>query len=185
MKAVILAGGLGSRISEETYVLSRHTPHTVILQNDRLLVRRLVRTDRAGLELWDSMLDIALPATGTALLPVWAALGTSMGHASESQYSLADLLRHVILAHPDLRAVTVLKSRIQLVRAHCHVECVRLIVRNRWWESLAVEDEDPVSVLQVVRRAGFAHLPNLNYPKMLKEVLGLCHGTPLGDWKTV
>lgn len=175
----------GAAASDETYFVSLRSMHNVKLRQGRLELKRLRRVDPDGLELWDPVLTVILPATVAALGELWRVWQVAPPGLPDTLLTAADLVQKVVSRSPWLRSVRVSKQRVPLSLAPCNGERVTLLVDGERWESVAVESEDPAKVLAAVRRLGLERLPNTNYPRMLKDFLGARSAVPTSMQETI
>lgn len=140
------AAGLQEAESEETYLLSPMSPHNVKLREGRVEIKRLERTDAAGLELWQPTLKESFPVSHETLEKICLALG--------------------------VLPVTISKRRTRLSIFDCSGEHVELHVGHERWESLAFEDEHPDRILAVLHHLHIDSRLNESYPRALRRIVG-------------
>jgi hypothetical protein len=156
--------------SDETYLVSFRSTDNVKVRGGRLEMKRLEETGTAGLELWNPVLSVSLPASPAALETLWERWGVQPPR--EPAVSLDTIVRAVVAATPWLRAIAVTKRRVALALEECRGEFVELHIGGERWESVAIESEDPMRVLAAVRRLGLHGMRNTSYPVALARIAG-------------
>lgn len=176
---VVDTAGLPREASNEIYLLSASSPHNVKVRGGQLDVKRLLERDEYGFELWRPVFKRAFPIDAADLSPVWSAWGIAPPPPGRSSYSLDELLRDVVEPNELLREVRVEKERARLTIGECRAEHALLTVAGARWETLAIEDEDPMRLLRARRLLAGVQLEPTDYPRLLKHVLALRTPVPL------
>lgn len=158
---------------EETYLVSLLTPHSVKIRGDRLLVKRLERTDTSGLELWRPVLGAEFPIGPESLAVACHAWGIEPPARGTPAHSLADLVRHVVVPHRQLRLVSLVKRRVPFAVAGCHGERAQITIGRHQWNTVSFEDTDPARIRAALREMGLDPSANESYPRALKRILGM------------
>ena len=135
--------------SDELYLLSGESDASVKVRDGLLDVKRLERVDE-GLEQWRPVMKIELALSAADLGTLLDALGIG-----------------------ELRAVEVHKKRVHYSFAGCMAEVSEIGTEHGSRATIAVESEDAVRVLAVVRELGFEPSRNVNLPRALKTLVGL------------
>lgn len=159
-------------LRNETYIVSTRTDAGVKVRNGHLELKMLRERDGTGLELWEPVLVRAFPLPADLVGPLWQALGVPRTRPAEELRSLDELL-DVVARMPSLRAVSVAKERARFELPECRGEHAVVWIEGKRVETVAVEDADPHRVLKAAGRLRIAHLPNTNYPRALKTMLGI------------
>ncbi len=167
------APGDGVVVREETYLLSFLSPHSVKILDDRLEIKRLVQTGVAGLEQWRPVLHAPFPISAALLAAACDAWGVLPPAPDAPALSLADLLRHVVVPHRDLRIVSLVKRRIPITVAGCAGERAQITLGKHRWNTVSLEDADPARVRAALAELTLDATRNENYPRALKRILGL------------
>ena len=82
-------------------------------------------------------------------------------------------LPEIIGRIPDLQAVAVRKQHAALAVQGARCKFTRIAGLAEPFESFCIEHEDPDIVLQAIRELGLDPHHNINYPKGLKQALGI------------
>ncbi|PWB79699.1 MAG: hypothetical protein C3F11_20055 [Methylocystaceae bacterium] len=161
------------RRSEEIYLLNSATPHGAKIRGGALEVKRLLRVDRDGLELWSPAFRAAFPLSAQTLTAAFAALAVTPPGLEAKDYDCGAFLAEVVSRCEALRAVRVKKARRQFVFFECAAEFVRLQIGAVALESFAVESAEPARVLQALRELGLDSRLNVNFPKGVERAIAL------------
>jgi exopolyphosphatase/guanosine-5'-triphosphate,3'-diphosphate pyrophosphatase len=156
--------------SSDTYIVSSRSTDNVKVRGGRLEMKRLERVDDNGLELWNPVVSVPLPADSAELTAVWQAWG-AWPPALDRPLALDDIVREVVTGAPWLRAVAVTKRRVPLLLSECRGEFVELQVAGERWESVAIEGEAPGRVRDALRRLGLDRHENVNSPRWLARLV--------------
>ena len=159
--------------SMDTYILAQTSPHSVKIRDEALEVKRLLAVDALGLELWRPTLRLHFPVPAGDLEELWSAWGLRPPTPLRPLLTFGDFVRDVVAADDSLTRVDVIKRRTKLVIGGCPGERVSMLVRDRHWESLAFEHEDPALIVGVLRTLGLDPKSNSSYPTALRRILGL------------
>jgi hypothetical protein len=162
--------------SEEIYLLNSATPHSAKIRDGALEVKRLLRVDFHGLELWTPAFRGALPLTRRQIAEASAALALAPPARLAESYDAEALLCDIVASCEALRPVAVRKARIRFSCAGCAAEFVRLQVAAVPLESVAIESEDPFPMLAALRELRLDPRLNVSFPKGLERALALVAG---------
>ncbi|WP_295459000.1 hypothetical protein [uncultured Thiodictyon sp.] len=155
------------QLSDEVYFLSSANDANVKVRDDLMDIKALEQTDGDALEQWRPVLKAGFPLPVATLGQVFAALGLPVPTLARDVYSLNELTREVIAPEPRLHVLAVHKERARYLVDGCITELTRVTAGGRQVQTLAVESEDAAAVLALVRRLGFAGVPNQSYPRGL------------------
>ena len=156
----------------ETYFVSLRTPHNVKVRHGELEIKRLLRIEPDGLELWMPTLHAPFPLETSAREAIAGAWGVTLPAASPAPLTLHAFDR-LAAEFADLRHVTLTKHRLRLRHAGCPGELVTIEVAGRRWMSLAFEHEDRSLVRAASADLGLDPRLNLSYPAALKRLFAL------------
>lgn len=165
------------RESDETYILdlTGRIPENVKIREGVLEVKRLLKTDFEGLELWEPVLKAQFPLGRKDVAAVFGPwMPPPAGWAHEC-YTLEQLVEDVIAPRPALRVVNVHKSRRSFSFAGCLTELAHISVAAVSTQSFSLEHEDPKRLLAALKTLGLDTRANTNYVRGLKLALGLGH----------
>lgn len=161
------------RRSEEIYLLNALTPHAAKIRRDVLEVKRLLRVDGDGLELWSPAFREAFPLPAERLAAAAAALALPAPALGAARYDAARFLAEVVAPCRALRPVTARKSRRRFLFDGCPAEAVRLRVGRAPLESVALESEDERRLARALRALGVDPRLNVNFPKGVERACAL------------
>jgi hypothetical protein len=161
------------RESCETYLLCLRSSHNAKIRGNNLQLKWRKQINADGLELWDPILQSTFPLDGLfvkRLLDVW---GIERHVFGKGPFEAEAFLSEIVDRIPDLRAVPIQKRHegFEVQGAKC--KFTRILGLDEPFESFCIEHEDPEIVMQVIRELGLDTRDNINYPKGLKQVLGL------------
>ncbi len=159
--------------SDETYLLSRSSPHNVKIRGGRLEIKTLIAIGSHALEQWRPTLRATFPVGAAEILAAYQAWALPAPVTLPRRASIERFLAEAVAGVPALRPIHITKRRAALTDAGCAGELVEIITEHQTWISVAIEDEDPARVLAAVRRLGLAGRDNENYPTALKRIAGL------------
>ncbi len=162
-----------AQASDEVYLLSTLVDSNVKIRDGFLEIKALERTNGDGLEQWRPVLKAGFPIPVSTVVAVFAALGLPPPAVARPTYSLDELIEELIDPEPRLLAIPVHKSRVRYSLPGGVGELTRVTAADRTLWTLAVESDDPASVIAAVRSLGLARTPNLSYPRALKGLAGL------------
>ncbi len=162
-----------TRESCETYLLCRKSSHNAKLRGNHLQLKWRKQVDVDGLELWDPILQSVLPleaAFVARLLEVW---GIEKPYMGPGPFAEEAFLTEIVGRIPDLQAVGVRKRHEGFTVQGARCKFTHITGLAEPFESFCIEHEDPDIVLQAIRELGLDPHDNTNYPKGLKQVLGI------------
>ena len=152
--------------SEETYLLSAEGVDAVKLRDGVIDVKHLERVDADGLQLWRPVMKSPLPLPAADARDVLAAL-RAPATLDRVSYDLDGL---AAAADGAVRVVPVHKTRRHYVIGGCMAELTDLRSGDRATPTIAIESEDPASVIAVVRELGLDARANTSVPAGLKAL---------------
>jgi hypothetical protein len=160
------------RMPAETYVLSRRSDVANVKIRDGLLdIKRQVGTTSSGYEIFQPAGKFRFPVGREELATIFAALGVEVALDAEN-YPYETFLA-MVRAHPDLVAVTVEKVRHGFTVDGVVCEFAEVFFNGALVESACCESEDHDGLEKAVAALGIAGLPNTNYIRAAKRVVGL------------
>lgn len=176
IEAKIGAPTVAPRRSEEIYLLNAATPHSAKIRDGALEVKRLLRVDGNGLELWSPSFRAEFPVSARRLGQAFAALALTPPRLLVDSYDKDAFLTEIVPHCEALRPVTVKKARRQFAFFRCVAEFVRLQVGAVPLESVAVESEERSRVVAALRELGLDPRLNVSFPKGVERALALVTG---------
>lgn len=161
------------RHSDEIYLLNAATPHSAKIRDAALEVKRLLRVDANGLELWKPAFRAEFPLSAEKLAEAFAALAVAPPPLPSKDYDCDAFLSEIVAGYAPLRAVRVKKARRQFAFRNGVAELTRAQIGSVTLNSFAVESEEPAHVLLALGELGLNPRLNVNFPKGVERALGL------------
>jgi hypothetical protein len=158
------------KISEEIYLLSRHSPHNCKIRDGLLDIKKLVKRNDHQLELWRPVLKAGFPLDADLMHVLCKVLKVNLVNELEC-YQLEDLLANLIKPNPDLTAVRVEKERHGFEIDGVSVEIAILKINDQHLHTIGAEHQEPQKVVELVERLGFTSFQNQNYIQALKNFM--------------
>jgi exopolyphosphatase / guanosine-5'-triphosphate,3'-diphosphate pyrophosphatase len=159
--------------SKELYLLSLETDASVKVRDDLMDVKQLESVDRDGLEQWRPVLKDSFPLDAAAVSVVLAALGVPGQKVARQTYTLGQLLHDIVRPNPSLTSLAVQKRRVHYRVGTCMTELSEVTAGPAHSaRTLAVESEDPATVIATVRELQLADRPNVCLARGLKSLIG-------------
>lgn len=160
------------RMPAETYFLSVHTNDANVKVRDGLLdVKLKVGETAEGYEIFQPAGKFTFPVAQADLKTILAHLKATMT-LSQPIYSI-EQFTEMARAHPDLRVVKVEKMRYGFTVDGVICEYAQVWFNGALVETACAESENYAAMKQVVEGLGIAALPNTNYLRAAKRVVGL------------
>ncbi len=166
-------GSTGVEESDEVYLLSSLCDASVKIRTGLLDVKQLEQRDPSGLELWRPVLKADFPLPASTVAQIFEILRLPVPVLSLAAFSQVALLDELVKPEPNLRTLSVHKVRTRYRIGDCLVEMTDVLANGRSVRTFAVESEDRVAMLQTVRELGLSGVPNQNYPRALRDLIGL------------
>jgi exopolyphosphatase/guanosine-5'-triphosphate,3'-diphosphate pyrophosphatase len=161
------------RQSEETYLSLPSTAVNPKIRAGLLDVKVLIDTVD-GFERWEPRLKLTLPVTADVLEgSLFPVLGLPAPALDREQFTLREFLDEVVMPHPELIAVEVVKLRVSYRLSGCLAEVSDIVVTGRGMQTVAVESEDLAALRAAVDQIGLREYENRSYPTIIRETLGL------------
>ena len=161
--------------SDERYALSSTAESSVKLRDDLVDVKLLENVDDNGLEQWRPVLKARPPLGVDDARRVLEALAVPVPDPFDRETYGPEELRALLWA-AGVEVVAVHKTRRRFTGGGCLVELTTVRVEDRIADTLAVESEDPESVVRMVATLGFSLRPNVSVPRGLKRLVRRADG---------
>ena len=159
--------------SKELYLLSLETDASVKVRDGLMDVKQLESVDRDGLEQWRPVLKDSFPLPAAAVSVVLTALGVPGQKVARKTYTLGQLLHDIVRPNPALTSLAVQKRRVHYRVGTCMTELSEVTAGPAHSaRTLAVESEDPATVVATVRELQLADRPNVCLARGLKSLIG-------------
>lgn len=160
------------RMPAETYFLSRHTDDANVKVRDGLLdIKTKIGITPDGYEIFQPRGKFQFPVKADELRVILDHLKVSMALEKES-YTFGEFL-DMARAHADLVPVTVEKMRYGFSVDGVICEFAEVWFNGALVESACCESEDHAAMKKAIAALGIADMPNTNYLRAAKKVVGL------------
>lgn len=160
------------RMPAETYFLSVHTNDANVKVRDGLLdIKLKVGETAEGYEIFQPAGKFKFPVAQADLQTILSHLKATMV-LSQPSYSI-EKFTEMARAHPELRVVKVEKMRYGFTVDGVICEYAQVWFNGALVETACAESENYAAMKQVVEGLGIAALPNTNYLRAAKRVVGL------------
>lgn len=168
---------LGIRESRDIYlVVPGNENENVKIRNDQLDIKTLIAVEH-GLEQWRPKMKLDFPAPvdtiRSQIFPILELPVSSL--PKRKQITMGSFLEEVIWPLDDVFQAQVFKRRFFFSIDACRVEIAELLVNGAAIDSIAVEDEDPQLVLNVMEQIGLTDYENVSYLLALQRIMGMAH----------
>jgi exopolyphosphatase/guanosine-5'-triphosphate,3'-diphosphate pyrophosphatase len=163
----------GVQESDEVYFLSPTGDQNVKVRYDLMDIKVLEQVNADGLEQWKPVMKGTFPLPATEVKKVFDALGVAAPSLSRSGYTLEQFIKELAEPGQRLRVVNVHKKRTRYKIDGCTSEMTDVTADGKKTRTVALELEDPDRVIATVRKLGLDKFPNINYPRGLKQLIGM------------
>jgi len=158
--------------TDELYFLSSANDENVKVRFDLMDIKTLVEVNADGLEQWKPVMKAKFPLPAAEVKKVLEALGVPVPSVVRENYTLDQFVAE--LGEPNgLRAVKVHKKRVRYKINGCTSELTDVVADGQNTRTVALELEDAARVIATVREMGLGGLPNISYPRGLKQLVGM------------
>ena len=158
--------------TDEQYFLSSANDENVKVRFDLMDIKTLVEVNADGLEQWKPVMKAKFPLPAAEVKKVLEALGVPVPSVVRENYTLDQFVAE--LGEPNgLRAVKVHKKRVRYKINGCTSELTDVVADGQNTRTVALELEDAARVIATVREMGLGGLPNISYPRGLKQLVGM------------
>ena len=160
------------RMPPETYFLSVNTNEANVKVRDGLLdIKTKTGETPEGYEIFQPRGKFKFPVGRDDLATILSHLKVTM-ELVEDTYPIEKFI-DMARAHPQLRVVTVEKMRYGFTIDFIICEYAQVWLNGAMVETACAESENYAGMKQVVESLGLAGLPNTNYLRAAKRVVGL------------
>jgi exopolyphosphatase/guanosine-5'-triphosphate,3'-diphosphate pyrophosphatase len=160
--------------SAEVYVLVIGSNANVKFRDNLLDIKQLECVNDDGLEQWRPLLKEPFPLAPAIVAQLLAALGLPAvlmdGGATTFEALVAGLESRKMAT---IRTVRVTKTRNRYHVHGCAGELTDVLGDGQKVRTVAIESEDPAKVMAAVRAMDLDRYPNINYPRGLKQLIGI------------
>jgi len=160
------------KMPAETYFLSARTDDANVKVRDGLLdIKTKVGETPEGYEIFQPRGKFQFPVKKTDLATILANLGIEMP-LDRDTYTIDEFIG-MARRHPDMAVVSVEKMRYGFTIDGVICEYAQVWFNGALVESACAESENYAGMKQVVEGLGLAGMPNTNYLKAAKRVVGM------------
>jgi len=161
------------RESSEIYILSEMSNDNTKVRDELMDIKYLVQVNDDKLEQWNPLLKASFPISVESLQQVIKSWKVEIPAGSVKEMTYEEFIERLVKTHPNLRAVDVFKERHGYIINECIVEIANLKFNGKPIRTVAVEQEDPVKVMETVKMLKLDKFENINYLRALKNSVGL------------
>lgn len=156
----------------ETYFLSKKTNEANVKVRDSLLdIKTKTGETPEGYEIFQPRGKFQFPVKKEELETILSHLKVDI-KLDKANYELSEFIQ-IAKDHPDLCAVTVEKKRYGFMVEGIICEYAQVWFNGAMVETACCESENYAGMKKVVEALGIANLPNTNYLKAAKQVVGM------------
>jgi len=160
------------KMPKETYFLSVHTNEANVKVREGLLdIKTKVGQTPEGYEIFQPRGKFQFPVKREDLVTILSHLKVNMA-LDRDTYTIEEFIE-MARKHPDLVPVSVEKLRYGFTINGVICEYAQVWFNGALVESACVESENYAAMREVVESLGIAQMPNTNYLKAAKRVVGL------------
>jgi exopolyphosphatase / guanosine-5'-triphosphate,3'-diphosphate pyrophosphatase len=163
----------GVQESDEIYFLSSLGDQNVKIRDLLMDIKTLEQVNPDGLEQWKPVMKGAFPLSAAEVNSVFSALGVAPPPLARAEYTVEQFVSELAEPGGHLRVVKVHKKRTRYKIDGCMSEMTEVVADGRRIRTVAIESEDPVRVIATVCKFGLAKFQNINYPRGLKQLVGM------------
>lgn len=162
------------RWADEVHLVCLQSSHHAWIQRGTLEMRWRKEVGFGGFELWDPIIRTALPFDPDAVARMFAAWGLGWNGGGHALADVNAFLDAVERSSPAVCAVRLARrrERTAIDGVECSLETLTTGPES-WWQSLAIEHEDPNVVTHALGRLGLEAGDNVNFIQGLKQAFHL------------
>jgi len=159
--------------SDELYFLSPANNENVKVRDLLMDIKTLQQVNPDGLEQWKPLMKGAFPLPAAEVTKVFDILGVVPPPLTRTDYTLEQFIDELAEPGARLRVVKIHKSRAHSTIDGCMAEMTEVVAEGKKKRTVALELEDPAQVIATVRKLGLDRFENINYPRGLKQLVGM------------
>jgi exopolyphosphatase / guanosine-5'-triphosphate,3'-diphosphate pyrophosphatase len=163
----------GVQESDEIYFLSPAGDQNVKVRFELMDIKVLEQVNPEGLEQWKPVMKGSFPLPAAEVKKVFEALGVAPPSLARADYTLEQFVKELAEPGQRLRVVNVHKKRTRYKIDGCTSEMTDVVADGKKTRTVALELEDSARVIATVRKLGLDKFPNINYPRGLKQLIGM------------
>ena len=162
------------RKSAETYILSCVTDAANVKIRDGLLDIKLMTGQLGRLERWRPALKAEFPIDSRTIVEqAFPTLKIPAPQITRPSYTRDEFMLELVQPNRDLRLAEVAKVRRQFTLEDYTAEFAEIqIAGHAGSGTVAIESEDPATLLRAIAKLGLNSQPNTNYVRHLKMMIG-------------
>lgn len=159
--------------SAEVYVLVIDSDANVKFRDNVLDIKELELVNDDGLEQWHPLLKEPFPLAPATIAQVRSSLGLPLVPMHGDAVTFEALVAGLESAEATIRTVSVTKTRNRYHIHGCVAELTEVVADGKKVRTVAFEHEDPAKVMAAVRTMELDPYPNINYPRGLRQLIGM------------
>jgi exopolyphosphatase / guanosine-5'-triphosphate,3'-diphosphate pyrophosphatase len=163
----------GVQESDEIYFLSSAGDQNVKVRDRLMDIKTLEQVNPDGLEQWKPVMKGAFPLPAAEVKKVLDVLSVAAPPLTSADYTLEQFVEELAKAGGRLLVVKVHKKRTRYQIDGCMSEMTEVVADGKKTRTVAIEAEDPARVIATVRKFGLDRFANVNYPRGLKQLVGM------------
>jgi hypothetical protein len=169
-----LASTSPAEVGPQTYLISAKTDKCNLkIRDGRINMKELLGTEDR-LELWKPVLDGKFPLDRSIIAErIFPGLELRTPQLPRPQYAIDEFLTEVIQSEREIAIVTMVKKRTRYQLDQSLAEFTSVAIGKIECDTVAVESINPEPVLRLIRQLQIDRLPNTNYVRQLKQILGI------------
>lgn len=159
--------------SDEIYFLAPATNENVKVRDKLMDIKTLQQVNADGLEQWMPVMKGTFPLPAAEVNKVFAAFHIAPPALTRADYTLEQFIDELAKPGDRLRVVNVHKKRARYTVDGCMAEMTDVTADGKTTRTVALELADPAHVIATVRKIGLGGFENINYPRGLKQLVGM------------
>jgi exopolyphosphatase/guanosine-5'-triphosphate,3'-diphosphate pyrophosphatase len=159
--------------SDEIYFLAPATNENVKVRDKLMDIKTLQQVNADGLEQWMPVMKGTFPLPAAEVNKVFATFGIAAPALARADYTLEQFIDELAKPGDRLRVVNVHKKRARYTVDGCMAEMTDVTADGKTTRTVALELADPAHVIATVRKIGLGEFENINYPRGLKQLVGM------------
>jgi exopolyphosphatase/guanosine-5'-triphosphate,3'-diphosphate pyrophosphatase len=163
----------GVQESDEVYFLSPAGDQNVKVRFGLMDIKTLEQVNSDGLEQWKPVMKGTFPLPAAEVRKVFDAFGMVSPPLAGADYTFEQFVSELAEPGQRLRVVNVHKKRTRYMIDGCTAEMTDVVADCWKSRTVAFEMEDPALVIATVRKFGLDRFGNINYPRGLKQLVGM------------
>jgi len=163
----------GTQESDEIYFLSPAGDQNVKVRDKLMDIKTLEHVNPDGLEQWKPVMKGTFPLPAAEVKKVFDGLGVAAPPLTRADYTLDQFIDELAKPAGRLSVVNVHKKRTRYKIDGCMSEMTEVVADGKKTRTIAIESEDPTRVIATVRKFGLDGFANINYPRGLKQLVGM------------